>query len=83
MSAPMSSITDWIALGLIFLGFIGFGLFWWFATNRMKSKGVSCIKCGHPMDLNDKICPNCGFDMEQFAAGFEAFSRKGYSSGSG
>lgn len=32
--------------------------------NRIRSltryRGTSCLNCGHPLDVSDKYCPNCG-----------------------
>jgi len=25
-----------------------------------KYRGTSCLNCGHPLDISDKYCPNCG-----------------------
>lgn len=26
---------------------------------QLKYRGVSCLNCGHPLDISDKYCPNC------------------------
>lgn len=25
----------------------------------LKYRGISCLNCGHPLDMSDKYCPNC------------------------
>ncbi|MCJ7758579.1 MAG: DUF3667 domain-containing protein [Gillisia sp.] len=25
-----------------------------------RYRGISCLNCGHPLDVSDKYCPNCG-----------------------
>ncbi|MEL7269665.1 MAG: DUF3667 domain-containing protein [Bacteroidota bacterium] len=26
----------------------------------LKYRGTECLNCGHPLDMSDKFCPNCG-----------------------
>jgi len=26
---------------------------------ELRFRGVKCLNCGHPLDINDKYCPNC------------------------